>query len=90
MEKNKVHKKKTNEYAPRLKPGNACIPTTAPTAKPPKPADWIAPLIILYSDYHVITMATHDCRKNSQVSSVYGAVKIATTFLIMISRPPTL
>ena len=88
MVKNKVHKK--NKYALRLKPGNACIPTATPTAKPPKHADWIAPLIILYSDYHVITMATRDCRKNSQVSSVYGVVKIATTFLIMISRPPTL
>ena len=50
-----------------------CIPTAAPTAKPPKPADRIAPLIILYSDSlcnmyieylgrllidHVIAMAT--------------------------------
>ena len=45
-----MEKKRKNEYTSRLKPGNVCIQTTAPTAEPPKPADRIAPLIILYSD----------------------------------------
>ena len=52
LKKNKVHywKKEKTDYAPRIEPGNACILPAAPTAKPPKPADRIAPLIVLYSD----------------------------------------
>ena len=57
-------------------PGNACIPTDAPAAKPPKPADRIAPLIILYSDSLCIycrEAARHDCHGNAMGASLYIA-----------------
>ena len=71
------------EYAPRIEPGSACITTAAPTAKPPKPADQIAPLIILYSDslcIYCIEAArraafhrSHDCHGNAMGASLYIA-----------------
>ena len=64
----------------RLEPGNACIQTAAPTANPPKPADQIGPLIILYSDslciycieaaQRVASHRSHDCLGNAMGASL--------------------
>ena len=40
------------------------------------------PALCRLAKYHVMTMTTRDCRKNSQASIVYSAVKIATVYLL--------